>query len=82
MLLGEQHGLPIILNVASVALVVSTVLYLVRVRIPHEVTGTQQLVVSGNVVAPSPMVNTTGADIVTVSGILCATTMQYFSPLR
>jgi hypothetical protein len=81
-LLGEQHGFPIIRNVPPVAFVTTIVLYFVRVRTPHAVTGAQHRFVSGNCAVPAPMVNTTGALIVAVVGMLCARTMQYFSPLE
>jgi hypothetical protein len=68
-------------NVAPVEFVTTTVLYFVRVRTPHAVTCAQQRFVSGNCVAPVPMVNTTGALIVAVAGMVCANTIQYFSPL-
>ena len=81
LLLGAQQGLPSIRNEPPVADVETQVEYRVRVRMPQAVTCAQLRLVSGYSVVPVPMVMYTGALIVAVSGIACATTMQYFSPL-
>lgn len=68
------------MNVPPVALVDTTVLYLVRVRIPQAVACEQLHLVSGYCCVPVPMVMTTGALMVVAAGIACATTMQYLQP--
>nr|DAF77905.1 MAG TPA: hypothetical protein [Caudoviricetes sp.] len=79
LLLGAQQGLPSIRNEPPVADVETQAEYRVRVRMPQAVTCAQLRLVSGYSVVPVPMVMYTGALIVAVSGIACATTMQYFS---
>nr|DAM16679.1 MAG TPA: hypothetical protein [Caudoviricetes sp.] len=80
-LFGAQGGLPNSLKVPPVGVVDTTVLYLVRLRMLHAVTCAQQRFIRGYCAVPVPMVIYTGADMVVVSGMLCATTMQYFPPL-
>jgi hypothetical protein len=81
LLLGLQAGFPNILNTPPVALVATLVAYFVLVLIPQAVTCAQQRFCNGYKVVPVPIWITTGAEIVVVSGMLCATTIQYFSPL-
>lgn len=81
-LFGAQQGVPSSRKAPPVALVETTVLYRVRVLMPQAVTCAQLRLVSGYCAVPVPMVTTTGALIVVVAGIVCATTMQYFSPFR
>lgn len=69
LLSGVQQVLPSNLNTPPVVLVDTTVLYLVRVLIPHTVTCEQSHRVSGYCTVPAPIVITTGAFIVAVSGI-------------
>ena len=81
-LFGAQHGLPSNRNAPPVALVKTAVAYRVRVLMPQAVTCAQLRLVSGYCAVPVPMVITTGALMVVAAGIVCATTMQYFSPFR
>ncbi|MFQ8828023.1 MAG: hypothetical protein ACLR76_12255 [Alistipes sp.] len=80
-LLGAQLTRPARRKVPPVALVTTRVVYFVRVRMLQAVACAQLHFVSGYSSAPVPIWMTTGALIVTVSGIACATTRQYFSPL-
>ena len=80
LLFGAQHGFPINLNVPPVAVVLTHTEYLVRVLREQAVTGEQLQLVNGYCCVPSPTVTTTGAVIVVVDGIDCATIMQIFSP--
>jgi len=68
-LLGWQQGFPSILNIAVVDVVSTTVEYLVRVRTLVALTGLQHLFTSAYCSVPSPIVKTTGAEIVVVVGI-------------
>lgn len=72
---GQGQALPKSLNVPPVALVDTTVEYLVLVRMPQAVTGAQQRLVRGYWAVPVPMVTTTGALMVVVSGMAWATTI-------
>jgi hypothetical protein len=69
LLLGAQLPFPSILNVPPVALVETTVEYLVRVRRLAAVTCAQQRFVRGYSSVPVPIVITTGAVMVVASGI-------------
>ena len=68
-LLGAQAGRPSKRNVPPVAVVTTTAEYLVRVRMPQAVTCAQLHLVSGYWAVPVPMVTTTGALMVAVSGM-------------
>jgi hypothetical protein len=70
LLLGEQQGVPSIRNEPPVGVVTTQREYLVRVRMPQAVTWEHDLFVIGYWVVPLPIVNTTGATIVVVSGIV------------
>jgi hypothetical protein len=75
----EQGILPNSLKVPDVVSVCTQVEYLVLVFIAQAVTGAQLQSSNGYVtVASPPIVITTGAVIVVVAGIACATTIQYF----
>lgn len=80
LLLGAQAARPSSRKLPPVAVVLSTVLYFVRVRIAQAVNCAQPQLVSGYCTVPLPIVTTTGAVMVAVVGIVCATTRQYFSP--
>lgn len=69
LLFGEQQGLPSILKEPPAAVVTTTVLYFVLVRIPHAVTCEQLHFVRGYCTVPEPIVITTGAFIVVAAGI-------------
>lgn len=58
------------MKLAPVALVFTTTLYLVRVLMPAAVTCAQQRLTMGKVAVPVPIVNTTGAPMIAVDGIV------------
>ncbi len=81
-LLGWQQGFPSILNIAVVDVVSTTVEYLVPNRHAaccKQVCSTYLQV--HTLCKSSPIVKTTGAEIVVVVGIDCAKTMQYLPQL-
>lgn len=79
-MLGAHGRLPHSRKLPPVGVVCTTVAYFVRVRIEQAVAWAQLLLVSGYSVVPVPMVMYTGALIVVVAGIVCATMIQYLHP--
>ena len=77
---GHGQAFPNSLKVPPVALVETTVEYLVRVRMPQAVTWAQQRLVRGYCSVPVPMVTTTGAFMVVAAGMAWAMIIQYFHP--
>ena len=79
---APQHPIsPNNLNTPLTVFVATHILYFVLVLILHAVACWQFLRTSGNLVGSVPIVITTVAPIAVVTGIGCATTMQYFSLL-
>lgn len=68
-LLADTQVLLSSLKLPPVALVLTMVAYLVRVRMAQAVTWAQQLFISGYCSVPAPMVTNTGAVIVVAAGI-------------
>lgn len=66
---GQGQAFPSSLKAPPVALVETTVEYLVLVRIAQAVTWAQQRFVRGYCSVPAPIVMTTGALIVVAAGI-------------
>ena len=80
-LLGAQHGDPSIRKDPPEEVVLTQTEYRVLVRREQAVTCAQFLFVRGYSSVPVPIVTKTGALMVVVSGIDCATTIQYLQLL-